>query len=74
MLRHRSNSRRRAMPAAIYGKFRIKAGESKQMRSISVGAGFEALVPGCGAGNPKYSGVAKDFPVIRPAPMGMEGA
>ena len=44
------------------------------MRSISVGAVFEAQVPGCGAGNPKYSGVAKDFPVIRPAPMGMEGA
>lgn len=74
MLRHRSNSRRRAMPAAIYGKFRIKAGEVKQMRSISAGAGFEAKVPGYGAGNPKYSEVARGFPVIRPTPMGMEGA
>lgn len=74
MLRHRSNSRRRAMPAAIYRKFRIKAGEVKQMRSISVGAGFEAQVPGYGAGNPKYSIAAMVFPVIRPTPMGVEDA
>ena len=42
VLRHRSDSQRRATPAAFCEEFRVKPENSKQTGSIPIGAGFEA--------------------------------